>query len=218
MSNPRICTVITSADLNILSQAGKYADLLELRLDLIGENWPHLAVLVSLPWIATCRTFGEGGTWNGSEARRKEILLKAGQMGAGYIDIEDSTPNIERLVPLIKARSRLIISHHDFTCTPDSVALVALVEKMFEYGADIVKITTMATCIEDNIRLIELPAKFPGQQLVAINMGSQGILSRVLGPLAGSMFTYASADTGLETAPGQMDMGTLRKLYQGLTL
>jgi 3-dehydroquinate synthase len=218
MNSPRICTVITSADSTILRQAETQADLVELRLDLIGETWMQLAELVRLPWIATCRTCQEGGVWEGNETRRIEILLQASRMGARYVDIEISTPNIETLAPLIKSRSELLISHHDFTCTPGAGGLTALVDQMFDCGADIIKIATMANCIEDNIRLIELPAKYPGKQIVAINMGAQGILSRVMSPVAGSAFTYASASTDLETVSGQIDTPTLKKLYKALQL
>jgi 3-dehydroquinate dehydratase/shikimate dehydrogenase len=45
-------------------------------------------------------------------------------------------------------------------------------------------------------------------------MGEQGMISRVLGVRAGSMFTFASAGTGQETAPGQITAQELRGVYR----
>jgi 3-dehydroquinate dehydratase/shikimate dehydrogenase len=41
-----------------------------------------------------------------------------------------------------------------------------------------------------------------------------GLLSRVLSPLAGGYFTYASIETGKESAPGQITVKELIKTYQ----
>ena len=45
-------------------------------------------------------------------------------------------------------------------------------------------------------------------------MGEQGIISRVLGVRAGSVFTFASAGAGQETAPGQITAQELRSVYR----
>ncbi len=45
-------------------------------------------------------------------------------------------------------------------------------------------------------------------------MGEQGIISRVIGVRAGSVFTFAAATPGEETAPGQIAAKTLRDVYR----
>jgi 3-dehydroquinate dehydratase/shikimate dehydrogenase len=45
-------------------------------------------------------------------------------------------------------------------------------------------------------------------------MGEQGIISRVLGVRAGSIFTFGAASKGEETAPGQVLAGELRDIYR----
>ena len=50
--------------------------------------------------------------------------------------------------------------------------------------------------------------------LVGMCMGEQGIISRVLGVRAGSVFTFASAIAGEETAPGQVTAQELRNVYR----
>jgi 3-dehydroquinate dehydratase/shikimate dehydrogenase len=45
-------------------------------------------------------------------------------------------------------------------------------------------------------------------------MGESGIISRVLGLRAGSAFTFAAANVGEETAPGQIAARTLIETYR----
>ena len=49
-------------------------------------------------------------------------------------------------------------------------------------------------------------------------MGTPGVLTRVLGPRYGSAFTFAAPDAATATAPGQLDLSTLRDLYRIETL
>ncbi|MEM2960941.1 MAG: type I 3-dehydroquinate dehydratase, partial [Candidatus Bathyarchaeia archaeon] len=52
--------------------------------------------------------------------------------------------------------------------------------------------------------------------LVCFAMGENGLLSRILSPLFGASFTYASLERGLETAPGQITISELREIYRRL--
>jgi len=45
-------------------------------------------------------------------------------------------------------------------------------------------------------------------------MGEQGVISRVLGVRAGSVFTFAAVGAGEETAPGQISAQELRSVYR----
>ena len=73
----------------------KGADLIELRLDYIKSlNNTKLKSLIEnckKPVIATNRKKDEGGFFNGSEAKRIEILKNAIKFGADYADIEYSS-------------------------------------------------------------------------------------------------------------------------------
>lgn len=82
-------------------------------------------------------------------------------------------------------------------------------------GADIAKLVFTAEGVEDNITALRLARelKFPK---VVFCMGQLGSLSRVLAPLFGSEWTYASLEPGLETAPGQLDAATLSEIYDAL--
>ncbi len=49
--------------------------------------------------------------------------------------------------------------------------------------------------------------------MVAFAMGPLGAASRILCPLAGGDFAYASIGGGRESAPGQIAARDLRKIY-----
>ena len=50
--------------------------------------------------------------------------------------------------------------------------------------------------------------------VIGICMGDQGIISRILGLRAGSVFTFAAAHAGEETGPGQISVRTLEETYR----
>lgn len=47
-------------------------------------------------------------------------------------------------------------------------------------------------------------------------MGAPGIISRVLCPLAGGDFTYASIEQGKESAQGQLTVKDLIRIYEAI--
>jgi len=59
-----------------------------------------------------------------------------------------------------------------------------------------------------------LQAHASSHEMVGLCMGEQGIISRVLGVRAGSVFTFASAMRGEETAVGQVPASELRDVYR----
>ncbi len=60
MKRPRICAVIVDSDLARVRQAEEFADLLEVRIDLVGERWQELAKQLKKTWIACNRVAREG--------------------------------------------------------------------------------------------------------------------------------------------------------------
>jgi len=214
----RICAVLTNSEPGVIGRAGQRADLFELRLDLIGQGWPGLVEHLNRPWIATCRPKSEGGAWNGSEAGRKEELLRACHLGAAMIDLEINTPNLERLSTIIRKQSGLIVSYHNYEVTPPLEELVEIVERLFEKGADIAKVATLANQLQDNITVLNLLRHFRDRQIAAMAMGEPGICSRLLGRIAGSVITFAAVSTGLQSAAGQLTVDELEQIYTGISL
>ena len=210
---PQICAVITDKDLEAIAGAAPLADLFEVRIDLIGEGWPEVVKHLTKPWIATNRLAAEGGRWQESEARRKEELLKAIELGASYIDIELATPNLDKVIALLKKRARCIVSYHNMEGTPAQAELKATIKKQLDAGADICKVVGTASRVEDNLDILKLIGEFPGKQVIAFAMGPLGITSRILSPLAGSPFAYAAVKKGGESATGQLTAKELTDYY-----
>ncbi len=164
--------------------------------------------------IATCRRAANGGKFRGSVVSQLDILSKAAAAGCQLLDLELQTASKCKPAQLQKLRSKaaLILSFHDFRATKK---LDETLEKMTAYPADFYKVVSTATTLADNVTLIKFLAREGDRHsLISMCMGEQGIISRVLGVRAGSVFTFASATAGEETAPGQVTAQELRNVYR----
>jgi len=213
MNSPRICAVIVDNDLEAVSKVAPLVDLYEVRLDLIGDGWRELVKQLDKPWLASNRTAGEGGRWRGSEAKRTEELVEAVGLGAGIIDIELGTENLIETVKLIKQGAKCLLSYHDLTGTPPLDAMKEIVRRQLAAGADICKLVTTARKFEDNLAVLQLITDFPKARVVSFAMGDLGLISRILCPLVGGDFSYASVAEGKESAPGQLTVRDLNRIY-----
>jgi 3-dehydroquinate dehydratase / shikimate dehydrogenase len=222
---PRVCLAVTGADPSQLIEKAESLvrdnPFLEFRLDYLPkpalavhkirqffELYPHVAV------IATCRRKLNGGRFTGSVASQIELLEKAADAGCQIVDVELQTASKCKPAQIQKLRSRaaLVLSFHDFKGTRN---LDATLEKMVSIPADYYKIVTTATTLSDNVTMMKfLENNGDKHSLVGLCMGEQGIISRVLGVRAGSVFTFASVSPGEETAPGQVTAQDLRSVYR----
>ena len=214
MKKPRICAVITNKDEKALREIEPFAELFEVRIDLIGEGWQGIARQLKKPWIACARSPGEGGGWERSETERIEELVKASELGCEMVDIEVETKDLKKTLPPIKTRAKCLLSFHEPGKTPPLNGLKEIVKKQQEAGADVCKVITTAQSFEDNLTTLKLITEFPKTRMVSFAMGPLGLVSRVLCPLVGGDFTYASIEEGRESAPGQITVRQLSKLYE----
>jgi len=204
--------------LALTKRAERYgADYIEVRLDSLRriEGLERIANSTDLPVIATNRKPSEGGRFKGTERERIEILVEAARKGFDYVDIELSTENVGSIAREIqKAGSKSIISFHNFDGTPPEPQLENILEREIDTGAYICKLICSAKKIEDNCSLLSFISKARGRaRTVCFAMGKLGIPSRILSPLYGSAFTFASIQKGLESATGQLTISELRKIY-----
>ena len=213
MKRPRICASIVSNDLQAVRGVEPLVELFEVRIDLIGDGWRELVKQLKKPWIACNRSADEGGSWRGNESKRREELLSAVEMGASIIDVELVTGNLKEIVQLIKKKAKCLLSFHDLKGTPPLDRMREIVQKELEAGADICKIVTTAQRFEDNLAVLQLISDFPKTRVISFAMGPPGFASRILCPLFGGDFTYASIEAGRESAPGQITVRDLRKIY-----
>ncbi|HEV3040666.1 MAG TPA: shikimate dehydrogenase [Candidatus Angelobacter sp.] len=164
--------------------------------------------------VATCRRAANGGKFRGSIATEIDILIKAANQGCHLVDVELETA--ARLKPgdftRLRRSANLILSYHDFRSTRKLEEVFA---RMKQYPADFIKIVSTASSLYDNVVMMKfLEQHSHSDSLIGLCMGEQGIISRVLAVRAGSQFTFAAANPGEETAPGQVAARTLRETYR----
>ena len=214
MNKPKICVSIIENNPEAIRNAEKAVDLWEVRLDILGVDWPKAAAGLTKSWIACNRSRDEGGWGELDTGKRIEALLEAGKAGASIIDLESATANLPEIVKLIKKYSQCLLSFHDLESTPPLSELINIVEVQIRAGADICKVVTTAKKFEDNVTILKLIDHFPDTKIVAHAMGEAGRLSRLISPLCGGYFTYACLDEGRQAASGQISVNVMREIYE----
>ncbi|AEU38518.1 shikimate dehydrogenase [Granulicella mallensis] len=224
----KICVAVTGATPDELIEKAtnvlKETTFLEFRLDYLPKPMAALPLLKEFlaengaaTVIATCRCKENGGRFEGSNTGALDVLLKAAESGFQLVDIELEA--IEKLPKttmdrLREAGAAVIISHHDFHGTKD---LDAVYNRIEPFAPDFIKVVPTAKSLSDNLTLMRFLERMEDRSkssIVGICMGEAGIISRVLGLRAGSAFTFAAANAGEETAPGQIAARTLIEDYR----
>ncbi|MCC6857299.1 MAG: shikimate dehydrogenase [Bryobacterales bacterium] len=162
--------------------------------------------------LATCRRHQNHGRFNGSIEEQLQVLEAAVEAGAAAVDveIESAEAAVEKLAAL-RSRARLVLSYHNFECTP---RLEAVVRRMQRIPADGYKIVTTARKPSDNYRVLALPKQHPRMPLVVLAMGEMGFPTRVLSDAFGGLYTYAAPLSTEGTAAGQVCARQLRHVYR----
>jgi 3-dehydroquinate dehydratase/shikimate dehydrogenase len=195
---------------------------LEFRLDYLEKPLaalPKLKTFLSerseVTALATCRRVAGGGKFKGKIADELEILQKAASSGFHMVDVELQTAEAVKAQELEKLRARgaaLLISWHDFAATKD---LDAIFERIRVFEPEFIKIVSTAKHLADNVTMMHFLERTRDMaNVIGICMGDQGLISRVLGIRAGSVFTFASATPGEETGPGQIAARTLHETFR----
>jgi len=205
------------------------ADVLEIRLDLLGIRYLEMAAEIigkmksetGLPVIITNRSRIEGGKWEGKEAERIGLLtdLVSLKNGPEAVDVELSADKEERdrIIKAAKIHGRtVIVSSHDFSKTPSFEEMKASLEEAFLAGADIAKLAVMPKSMRNVLDLlgVTLDAREAGRVVCTIAMGKPGKHTRVIAPLYGSVLTYASVENTMSAAPGQLPVNEVKKIME----
>ena len=193
------------------------ADVIELRLDF----WPDKAQLADkvieivstareydMKVIATCRASWEGGYYDGPDDARIEILRKAAAARADFVDIE--LKSVENYLPEF-APSKVIISHHNFDEKPlDLPDIVNTIQSISSEA--IPKIAFKANSILDSFAALDLMRDNPG--IIAIAMGYEGIITRLLAKKLNALLTFATLGKEESTADGQVTIKEMIDRYR----
>jgi 3-dehydroquinate dehydratase/shikimate dehydrogenase len=208
------------------------ARLVEWRVDAMATEPAAPAAIVRLvrdspaPCLLTCRAMDEGGVYEGGGDERIAMLiaLERAEVFPKYIDIEQATwtnsaPLRTRVRAFLDAsrqgehrRTGLILSMHDFSGRPRDL-LQRLTMMYEEPDVNVVKIVWHGRSLRDNLEAFEL-LRERRKPMIALIMGEFGLMSRVLAPKFGGLLTFAAADTGGESAPGQPTIRTLLDQYR----
>jgi len=216
----RICVSIlpktVSEALQLIEKAEvAHADFIEVRLDFLKdylENHRGLADLAAhgkTPKIATDKE-------SRKETEQHQMLIAAAKSGFEYVDVELSTPQLEDLVKELKALgAKPIVSFHKSDGSLGVSELNSVFEREISSGAEVCKIVTTAKQMEDNLAILNFTSTASSKtKVVCFCMGELGKVSRLLSPLFGGFFTFASLERGSETASGQMTIQEMKATYE----
>ena len=213
MKNPTLlCVPLTQPTpeemVSVLQAPGCEFDVAEIRVDYLTE--PRLEPFFSIrscPLLFTNRALRDHGGWKGTEEARLEVLNRAIELGADWIDVErECVRQLKR-----KDRSQVIVSYHNFDETPENLLEIAQGIEALE--GDVVKVATMARAHRDNARMFEVLRRIQ-KPVIGVTMGPLGHVVRILGPRLGAFLVFASLQTGQESAPGQVPAEELIQHYR----
>ena len=215
---------LKSFDERIASAKSAGAEAVELRLDYLedlnAESAKELVGQVkaaSLPVIATCRDKSQGGVGDWDDDLRTAVLVNAVEAGADFVDCEYQNFVKSKIAEPIKAvleksDTRLILSEHNFKGRFGN--LIELYNDIrFAYEGCVPKLVYTAKHINDCFEVFDLLKNKTGD-CIAFAMGEVGIISRIIAKKLGSLVTFASLDSGSETAPGQVTINDFKNLYR----
>ncbi len=219
-----ICVTIKAVNmadvLNKMKKASAYANILEVRLDLMDEFDIEAVVRRSpRPVLITYRSRKEGGQGLLPYPIRFELIGRAIEAGAHFVDLEYTMPaHLRQRIIEKKASTRIIVSKHFIGNTPQENELVMWLDKLITTGCDVVKLVTMAKTMEDNLKILSLipNARCRGSEIIAFCMGNLGRISRIMAVPFGAFMTFASLGHGEETAEGQIPGPEMKKILEGI--
>lgn len=208
-----ICTSIQNKELPQIQDLLQQLEMAEIRLDRCALEDEDIDLLFSqsdVPLIATCRL--------SEEPQAADILERAIQAGAKYVDLEMEAPAAvgRRIREAARACGTVVIrSYHNFECTPPREVLLSILERARTFGGEVVKIVTTATSEADCSVVESLYREAAPGTLVAFCMGAEGRLSRLDALRQGAPFTYACLCEEEATAPGQWTTEQMRQAVYG---
>lgn len=195
------------------------ADLVELRLDsLKGLDREKVRAVfritagVGVPRVATVMPSSLFGSFEGSAEERMGLLLEAAHH-AEYVDVGVEMLGDHKQLEKISFRTKVVLSwHSDRLLSTDEMK--GFVRSW--HGCSVYKIAMPAKRVEDNLVALQGCLALEGVKRVVFCYGREGIPSRVLSPVFGSEWVYAALSKGQETAPGQVEIETLKRIRGAL--
>ena len=218
----RICVSILPKNINealklIEKAENAHADFVEVRFDRLEEtrNLHDLSKSTDLPLIAANKLVSERGYFSGTEIERQQTLQNAAKHGFEFVDVDFLSPKRDGTICMLRElHAKTIVSYHNYDGIISTSAMKRIFDQQIASGASVCKIVLTAKQIEDNLHVLNFVSFASTMaQLVCFCMGEKGKISRLLSPLFGAFFTFATLERGRETAPGQMTIAEMQEEY-----
>lgn len=234
---PKICVPLMGKNQEEIERAAKEvkklpADLVEWRADGFSDLLSAQAVARSLalirrilgedvPVLFTVRTKKEGGEANLLAEEYIRCAYAAIEGGADLLDVEISAgkETVSAIIGEAHRRGKkVILSSHDFSCTPKEEEMLSRLCRMQEWGADITKLAVMPKDASDVLRLLSvtlaMKETYADRPFITMSMGKDGLISRLCGETFGSCLTFGCGTKA--SAPGQMEARALRNVLDAV--
>jgi len=208
-----------------INSAKKYcADLLELRTDYLKNLTTDLAGQLidiakksKLKLLVTCRDQKQGGQNNYPQQTRTDILTLAVKRDVDFVDCEyenfknkNYTENFQNQLNQ-NPNTKLILSAHNFNSKFNDIKdLHARIKTAWPNA--IPKIAYKAQHINDCFDAFDILHENKGS--IVICMGESGNITRIIAKKLNALLTFASLNPNSATAPGQLTIQQMKKLYR----
>jgi 3-dehydroquinate dehydratase/shikimate dehydrogenase len=128
------------------------------------------------------------------------------------VELADGAQTIGSLTELPRdSRAGVIVSSHDFQGRPER--LYNILGELNQHRAEVSKIVWTARTVRDNLEAFEI-LQNKQKPTIALCMGEAGLISRILAKKFGAFLTFASLDSAGGTAPGQIPIADMKRLYR----
>jgi len=229
--SPLICTPLVGrtredilAELTVVIP--KRPDVLEWRVDFFKQIGDTAAVIAAastikkeangVPLLFTRRSIIEGGEVI-TLTEAQVIALYQAVCASGCVDLIDyemanDMAHIGQIRDAAKTNGvQLVLSFHNFSCTPEPGAIAAKFLQAEQLGADVAKVAVMPKDLDDVLTLLAATrsaSKTLRIPLISMAMGPLGAVTRLVGGVFGSSLTFAVGASS--SAPGQIPIEDIR--------
>lgn len=156
------------------------------------------AILPGAPILLTFRVKKEGGCkWYPDAIRLKltKALINTGLIAYADCEIDNAPEYIKAMQEVCKANgTKLVISQHKWTETPDNQEIIDTFRECLDKGADLPKFYLTATNYEDAVRTSEVSRQmretFLDVPCIICAMGDTGLITRTMGGEIGADFEF----------------------------
>jgi 3-dehydroquinate dehydratase/shikimate dehydrogenase len=200
------------------------AEAIEIRADALTQPDAETVLKMArkvrkanLPVIVTCRDKNEGGFQDIDFSLRLSILKEAILSGVDFVDVEYDNfkhPDMGFVLrsALEQSETKLILSCHNFD-RPFEDLKVLYDSILAHFPEAIPKIVYKAQHINDCFAAFDLLTN-ADRPVIVFCMGPSGQISRILAKKFGAFLTFASLDDATATAPGQVPIDQMKKVFR----